>query len=176
MKTCHPPEYYTVSVPLGWGHALGIKVLDGLIMGTSHLELGSCIAGQTENPLIKIPSIHREALKSKSVLEIFKLQSQVELVILLKMGECVYNTLRRPKSAEVTFKKNVPSQCTPQCGKKSSEHQIISFWLVVCTQLKPNVFLFCFKWQKMRGKKRNLKTHINLIFLILFPEMVLELI
>lgn len=104
-------------------HARYKSVIDGLITGSGHLWLKSCIAGQTENPLIKIPSTHREALKSNRVLEIFELQSQVESVILLRMGEWIYNTLRRPENAEVTHKKTVTPQHTT-CVGKCSEHHI----------------------------------------------------
>lgn len=98
------------------------SVIDGLITGADHLWLESCIVGQTENPLIKIPSTHGEALKSNCVLEIFELQSQVESIILLRMGEWIYNTLRRPKTAEVIHKKRVPSPHTTSVGTFSEHH------------------------------------------------------
>lgn len=98
------------------------SVIDGLITGADHLWLESCIVGQTENPLIKIPSTHGEALKSNCVLEIFELQSQVESIILLRMGEWIYNTLRRPKTAEVIHKKRAPSPHTTSVGTFSEHH------------------------------------------------------
>ncbi len=128
-------------------HSRYKNVIDGLIMEADHLWLKSCIAGQTENPLIKIPSTHGGALKSNRVLEIFELQSQVELVILLRMGEWIYNTLRRPKPAVVIHKKKVPSQHTSSVGTFSAHHSFAASGLIIeCEVLSTAVcFLWCLK-------------------------------
>lgn len=103
-----------------------------------HLWLKSCIASQTENPLIKEPSTRGEALKSGSVLETPELQSQVRSVILVRMGKWFYNTSRRPRTAEVRYIKKILSwhtlTCTHtqngKCGKRARD--IAPLLLALC--------------------------------------------
>ena len=128
VETPHPSTpFISVSVcPMGERLHSRYKsvICIGCTGGTNHLWLWSlCIAGQTENPLIKIPSSHKEALKSKHVLEICELQSQSGVgIILLTMGEGLYNTLRRPETAEVIPKKKKKKKSLPHSAALVWEH------------------------------------------------------